>query len=254
MKKNDCDLKLKDELRQFILETENKTKENIEFSNIHKKKMKELFNSIQDNEKKDVRKSKNSNKVNDNNKIAIRWIDRINRGAVLKIAVFVLAAVSVVKIFSLDIMAWRPSEDKLYEEDGKKFSWVLPNDINGVLKEEYNENEEYLQVFGYLPGISYIDSININKHFQYAKIVLEQKDFSLRVDNELTQAVDTEDTLVSQEMIGDNQVSIIKRDERYIIIWNYDNRSYRVKSNMEYDTIKEIIENINYEKIEKYFE
>lgn len=210
--------------------------EEIEFSDIHKAKMKKLFKEAKNRE----------------NKKAVAAIGK-------KIAIVVLCAMLITVGLVGTVDAWRREVIKfiMKSNDDNYMSITFGDDNNteesGDIENAEDSGDNTFIIddihFMYVPeGFEFVKSDESNKA-QYYSFLSNNKDKNLKlkkeVINNIEKFVDIEETSSEKYKFEDKEVFKVRKSERVYYIWNVENTLYSVCSNIENEEIiLKFIENI----------
>lgn len=236
MKKDNFDEELRNALQEYVQNSNYEITEKVKFSKKHKAKMNKLF--------EDVREGKRTSDKSHSH--------QFNVNKFIKVAVFILIVLFVTVFVAPNMMAWRKGKLGIYGEKQEEHSWTLPNDTSEILENNPLENEEYINVFGYLPEGYIVDEIRITENSQYIKLKFANDDLTFKVSKSINQASDTEGMEVENIVIDDKNMIFMKKNTN-IFIWSDNVNGYRLYSELAKEELIKVIENINYDEIENFF-
>lgn len=227
---NNFDKILSTALEEYIKSTPEEEYEKVEFSEEHKKKMKELFDGVKTNEKKK------------------------HRRVILKsAAIIVLGVVIIMGAFTPKIAAWKEKIFEFFIRDKEEYSLVSygdPSEQEGIVDDSA---EMVLSIFGYLPhGFEYE-----MKEFTPKTLKIKFNDnnyeFTFKVSESTNKAMDTENMRVEYEAINGVDFVYYYKNDTNSFIWNDDAYLYNLHGSISMQELEKIIEYINYEKIKNIF-
>lgn len=253
MKKENFDEMLKDALREYVKDTESEPTEKIKFSKRHERNMESIFKSIENGTLGNFEVVSKDDCENSNVKANAHGISfSYNRFA--KVAIFVISAIVVSLAVAPGIEAWRTDELSLYGENQDEYAWILPNDISGMLEVDNNSGEQYLEIFGYLPEGTELEKVVANTSSLYIKVISVNGTFNFKVNKSLYNISTDSENVDKKEILIDNmKVNYYIMDNNRAFLWNNKESLCHLYGNLEYSEMISIIENIDYDKIEKYF-
>lgn len=239
MNMNNLDSELKEALREYVKDTKIATNEKIEFSKEHEDKMKKLFD--------DLEKAAELNETTDNKILSF------NVNKFVKVAVFIILALIISMTVAPKMIAWRTEKMGLYGNNQDEYSRVLQSDISESLENKADENDKFIKFFNYLPNECKIIRATSTVVSEYVELEYEENKFSLKAYKNMNQAVDTESTQGEPVIINGKEIVFLEKDGMSSFIWSMNGRPYRLYGKIVFDEAIKIIENINYEEIEKSF-
>lgn len=242
MKMNNFDEELEQALLEYVQNTEVATNEKIAFSKQHKKKMEKLFEDVRNSnfEKGNIDETK-GNSYHFNVRIFAR------------VAVFIILALLITIAVTPSMVAWRKDKLDLYGGESGEYSWILPNDTSSILKSNAeNVNVEDLTFFGFLPDDCKVIEGFYSSNSYYVKLECNGKYISLKMSYETDRAIDVENIEFEKLIINQNDVFFLYKEGTNTFAWSYDNKNYDLHGNLNKDELIKIIENMNYEEIEKF--
>lgn len=240
MSERDVDKKLDELLDEAIpIYEKGKNEEKIEeisFSKEHEAKMEKMFERIKRKED---------------------FLDMAK--VVTKVAAVLVVAFVLLGTFEPSNSAWKKRITEFFVKDeGTGYSWIVYDDSGDSYKlnfdaQKKNTGKNYkITFFNYLPdGYTLIIKTNnsVNKYFQLEVI-------SVKISESLSvKALDTEDTESEKININNIETTHYIKDDICSYTWFKDGYLFRFYGkNVENDEMIKIIENINYDEIDKIFE
>ena len=244
MSERDVDKKLDELLDEAIpIYEKGKNEEKIEeisFSKEHEAKMEKMFERIKRKED---------------------FLDMAK--VVTKVAAVLVVAFVLLGTFEPSNSAWKKRITEFFVKDeGTGYSWIVYDDSGDSYKlnfdaQKKNTGKNYkITFFNYLPdGYTLIIKTNnsVNKYFQLES---NGKVISVKISESLSvKALDTEDTESEKININNIETTHYIKDDICSYTWFKDGYLFRFYGkNVENDEMIEIIENINYDEIDKIFE
>ena len=244
MSERDVDKKLDELLDEAIpIYEKGKNKEKIEeiiFSKEHEAKMKKMFERVKRKED---------------------FLDMAK--VVTKVAAVLVVAFVLLGTFEPSNSAWKKRITEFFVKDeGTGYSWIVYDDSGDSYKlnfdaQKKNTGKNYkITFFNYLPdGYTLIIKTNnsVNKYFQLES---NEKVISVKISESLSvKALDTEDTESEKININNIETTHYIKDDICSYTWFKDGYLFRFYGkNVEGDEMIKIIENINYDEIDKIFE
>ena len=254
MKKENFDEMLKETLREYVKDTESEPTEKVKFSKRHERNMEAIFKSIENGTLGNFEVEEDVENTESDENTKIITINKFNFRRLTKVAIFVILAL-IVSLVAPGIEAWRTDDLNLYGENQDEYAWRLPNDISEMLEVDGTSGEEYLEIFGYLPEGAKIEKVVDRESSFYLKFDINGTDFILRVLEKNNTIIDSEST-IKKKIYSDNIKTTILCYSKLDVdtyVWNDSQKIYRLYGYIEENEILKIIENINYEKIERFF-
>lgn len=245
MSERDVDKKLDELLDEAIpIYEKGKNKEKIEeisFSKEHEAKMKKMFERVKRKED---------------------FLDMAK--VVTKVAAVLVVAFVLLGTFEPSNSAWKKRITEFFVKDeGTGYSWIVYDDSGDSYKlnfdaQKKNTGKNYkITFFNYLPDDEYILNIksdnDINKYFQLKS---DKKTISAKISKDTSmKALDTENTESEKITINGININYYIKDNMCSYTWFKDDYLFRFYGkNVEDDEMTKIIENINYDEIDKIFE
>lgn len=244
MSERDVDKKLDELLDEAIpIYEKGKNEEKIEeisFSKEHEAKMEKMFERIKRKED---------------------FLDMAK--VVTKVAAVLVVAFVLLGTFEPSNSAWKKRITEFFVKDeGTGYSWIVYDDSGDSYKlnfdaQKKNTGKNYkITFFNYLPdGYTLIIKTNnsVNKYFQLES---NEKVISVKISESLSvKALDTEDTESEKININNIETAHYVKDDICSYTWFKDGYLFRFYGkNVEGDEMIKIIENINYDEIDKIFE
>ena len=244
MSERDVDKKLDELLDEAIpIYEKGKNEEKIEeisFSKEHDAKMEKMFERIKRKED---------------------FLDMAK--VVTKVAAVLVVAFVLLGTFEPSNSAWKKRITEFFVKDeGTGYSWIVYDDSGDSYKlnfdaQKKNTGKNYkITFFNYLPdGYTLIIKTNnsVNKYFQLES---NGKVISVKISESLSvKALDTEDTESEKININNIETTHYIKDDICSYTWFKDGYLFRFYGkNVENDEMIKIIENINYDEIDKIFE
>ena len=244
MSERDVDKKLDELLDEAIpIYEKGKNEEKIEeisFSKEHEAKMEKMFERIKRKED---------------------FLDMAK--VVTKVAAVLVVAFVLLGTFEPSNSAWKKRITEFFVKDeGTGYSWIVYDDSGDSYKlnfdaQKKNTGKNYkITFFNYLPdGYTLIIKTNnsVNKYFQSES---NGKVISVKISESLSvKALDTEDTESEKININNIETTHYIKDDICSYTWFKDGYLFRFYGkNVENDEMIKIIENINYDEIDKIFE
>lgn len=244
MSERDVDKKLDELLDEAIpIYEKGKNEEKIEeisFSKEHEAKMEKMFERIKRKED---------------------FLDMAK--VVTKVAAVLVVAFVLLGTFEPSNSAWKKRITEFFVKDeGTGYSWIVYDDSGDSYKlnfdaQKKNTGKNYkITFFNYLPdGYTLIIKTNnsVNKYFQLES---NGKVISVKISESLSvKALDTEDTESEKININNIETTHYIKDDICSYTWFKDGYLFRFYGkNVENDEMIKIIENINYDEIDKIFE
>lgn len=242
MKLNNFDEELEIALREYVQNTEITANEKVKFSKKHKQKMNKLFEDVKNY---DFEKIAASDTKGNAYQFNVRKFARV--------AVFIILALLITIMVTPSMVAWRKEELGLYGGESGEYSWILPDDITGILENNPDDKMKYMKIFGYATEEYEIQEISSMAVSQYLKINVNDRNFFLRIYKDINQAIDVEEIMQKKLNINNIEILFLEKENFYSFVWEYNDRAFRLYGNLDFDEMVKIIENINYEEIEKVF-
>lgn len=244
MSERDVDKKLDELLDEAIpIYEKGKNEEKIEeisFSKEHEAKMEKMFERIKRKED---------------------FLDMAK--VVTKVAAVLVVAFVLLGTFEPSNSAWKKRITEFFVKDeGTGYSWIVYDDSGDSYKlnfdaQKKNTGKNYkITFFNYLPdGYTLIIKTNnsVNKYFQLES---NGKVISVKISESLSvKALDTEDTESEKININNIETTHYIKDDICSYTWFKDGYLFKFYGkNVENDEMIKIIENINYDEIDKIFE
>lgn len=248
MRKENFEEMLKDALKEYVKDTESKPVEKIKFSKRHEKNMEEIFKSIEEGTLGNFEVEENFAE-NNNTKVESISNRRVIFNRAIKVAIFAVLAIIVSLAVTPGIKAWKTGELKLFGDNQDEYAWVLPSDVSEMLDSEVENDEKYLEIFGWLPEGTKIESVNKNRYNVYITIANNEQKSVLKILDETGKTkADTENVEHEIAIIDSKEVLYTLKKEKHTFIWKNEN-DYILYGNFQYDEMLKIIENLNYKKI-----
>lgn len=243
MSERDVDKKLDELLDEAIpIYEKGKNEEKIEeisFSKEHEAKMEKMFERIKRKED---------------------FLDMAK--VVTKVAAVLVVAFVLLGTFEPSNSAWKKRITEFFVKDeGTGYSWVIYGDSGDSYELNFDTqkktNRKYkITFFDYLPSgytLNIKSNNNINKYFQLKS---DTKIISAKISKDTNmKALDTENTESEKITIDGINVNYYFKDDMSSYTWFKDDYLFRFYGkNVEDDEMTKIIENINYDEIDKIFE
>ncbi len=225
-------------LREYANANTQEIKTELEFSDTHNQKMKEMFESMRKNNEC-VQAVSDVKKVNNK----IRFV------IIRKVAIIIIAVAVCTVVLSTSIKAWKTSDMNTYKKNAK-YSWLLSNDTTGLYEDEESSDEEYVKSI--FPEIADdIKNICVSRMARIQRIRFDYKGenviFKISVEEKF--AIDSEISYdYSLDLDGLN-VKYNKKQEKYSMYWTKEEYSYSMYTSLLMEEILGLIEDINYSKI-----
>lgn len=243
MSERDVDKKLDELLDEAIpIYEKGKNEEKIEeisFSKEHEAKMEKMFERIKRKED---------------------FLDMAK--VVTKVAAVLVVAFVLLGTFEPSNSAWKKRITEFFVKDEETgYSWVVYGDSGDSYELNFDTqkktNRKYrITFFDYLPSgytLNIKSNNNINKYFQLKS---DTKIISAKISKDTNmKALDTENTKSEKVTIDGINVNYYIKDNMCSYTWFKDDYLFRFYGkNVEDDEMTKIIENINYDEIDKIFE
>lgn len=213
--------------------------EEISFSEEHEKNMQKIFESVDKKEK-----------VHETIKI------------MCKVAAVFICAIVILGMTEPSNSAWKFKITEFFvkEEKESEYSWVVYGDSGDSYELNFDAqrdvNKKYKITFmNYLPD-GYTLSINVdNKRIKYFKLKNDNKEISVKISKEVNlKTLDTENADSEEDIINGITMAHYSKKDTCSYAWFKDNYLFRFYGeNVEHEEMTKIIENINYDEIEKVF-
>lgn len=212
--------------------------EEISFSEEHEKNMQKIFESVDKKEK-----------VHETIKI------------MCKVAAVFICAIVILGMTEPSNSAWKFKITEFFvKTDSTDYSWVVYGDSGDSYELNFNAqkdvNKKYKITFmNYLPD-GYTLSINVdNKRIKYFKLKNDNKEISVKISKEVNlKTLDTENADSEEDIINGIAMAHYSKKDTCSYAWFKDNYLFRFYGeNVEHEEMTKIIENINYDEIEKVF-
>lgn len=175
-------------------------------------------------------------------------------------AVFVVAGV-ILCMAQPSNSAWKKKIAQFFvREEGTGYSWVVYDDSGDEYKLNFETSKNEIRnckitFLDYLPA-EYTLTVNMNNEkTKYFKLSNNEKTISVKISKEVNmKALDTEATSYLNAVISNIDMNYFSKDNICSYTWYKDNYLFRFYGeNVENSEIVKVIENINYEEIEKIF-
>ena len=246
MKKDNFDEMLTKALREYIKDTENNADpvSKVNFSKRHEKNMEDIFTAIENGT---LGNFEESEKELGNNMIEIKF-KRSSLIKFAKIVAFILLGIVVSLSVAPRLTAWRSEDSEFYGENQEDYAWHLRNDTTEILESNVENSGEYLEIFGYLP--EGFEVKNITSGMDRERIEIKNYDnmvISLRIIRNVNNAIDMKNNDGQIIYMNDMKIKYIKTKNQNIFLWNYNNNEYTLYSDIEFEVLYEILENIKFE-------
>lgn len=243
MSERDVDKKLDELLDEAIpIYEKGKNEEKIEeisFSKEHEAKMEKMFERIKRKED---------------------FLDMAK--VVTKVAAVLVVAFVLLGTFEPSNSVWKKRITEFFVKDEETgYSWVVYGDSGDSYELNFDTqkktNRKYrITFFDYLPSgytLNIKSNNNINKYFQLKS---DTKIISAKISKDTNmKALDTENTKSEKVTIDGINVNYYIKDNMCSYTWFKDDYLFRFYGkNVEDDEMTKIIENINYDEIDKIFE
>ena len=252
MKKENFDEMLKETLREYVKDTESEPTEKVKFSKRHERNMEAIFKSIENGTLGNFEVEEDVENTESDENTKIITINKFNFRRLTKVAIFVILAL-IVSLVAPGIEAWRTDDLNLYGENQDEYAWILPNNITERLEVDNKSGEEYLKIFGYLPEGAKIEKVVDSESSLYLKIKVYEENFAFRIIKNDKPILDQENLIKKEINIGNTVVMLYSKDATDTFIWNIDEKTYRLFGKLDEKENLQIIENLNYKEIEKFF-
>lgn len=213
--------------------------EEISFSEEHEKNMQKIFESVDKKEK-----------VHETIKI------------MCKVAAVFICAIVILGVTEPSNSAWKFKITEFFvkEEKESEYSWVVYGDSGDSYELNFNvqkdKDKTYKITFlDYLPE-GYTLSVNAdNKKSKYFELSNGKSMISVKISKESNiKAIDTENVYSENILFNGITMNHFAKDETCSYTWFKDEYLFRFYGkNIEHEEMKKIIENINYDEIEKVF-
>lgn len=212
--------------------------EEISFSEEHEKNMQKIFESVDKKEK-----------VHETIKI------------MCKVAAVFICAIVILGMTEPSNSAWKFKITEFFvKTDSTGYSWVVYGDSGDSYELKFDAqrdvNKKYKITFmNYLPD-GYTLSINVdNKRIKYFKLKNDNKEISVKISKEVNlKTLDTENADSEKDIINGIAMAHYSKKDTCSYAWFKDNYLFRFYGeNVEHEEMTKIIENINYDEIEKVF-
>ncbi|MBQ8299123.1 MAG: DUF4367 domain-containing protein [Clostridia bacterium] len=241
MKMNNFDKELEQALCEYVQNTEVTTNEKITFSKKHKKKMEKLFEDV-----------RNSNFEKGNIDETKRNSYHFNVRIFARVAVFIILGLLITIAVMPSMVAWRTDKLGMYGDETDEYAWFLLNDITSILKNDGDGMKiEDLTFFEYLPKGSVVKEKVTMRNCYYIKINVDSEEFVFKVLLSSNRAIDTENIELKRIMINENETFLLEKDDVCSFVWYFDGKNYNLFGTLRKNEMIKIIENINYEEIDK---
>lgn len=217
-------------VKEYVEEQPEENYEKVEFSDDHKGKMNTLFEEV-----------------------ARREEQRKRDYTMLKVAAIFIFAVITISLLSPQISAWRERILKFFMKDKQDYSWVAYGDERDLeeLVDDSNKDEYDISFLGYVPEGFKVNKYEVTPKTLYVRLRKDDKEIIFRISNITNRALDTEETETVHEIINGMDTLFILKDNDKRYIWNVNDSIYDLSGNISKEDLVKIIENIDYEKIEK---
>lgn len=213
--------------------------EEISFSEEHEKNMQKIFESVDKKEK-----------VHETIKI------------MCKVAAVFICAIVILGMTEPSNSAWKFKITEFFvkEEKESEYSWVVYGDSGDSYELNFNvqkdKDKTYKITFlDYLPD-GYTLKVNVdNKRIKYFKLKNDNKEISVKISKEVNlKTLDTENADSENIVFNGINMSHFAKEETCSYAWFKDDYLFRFYGkNIEHEEMTKIIENINYDEIEKVF-
>ena len=214
----------------------------VKFSKEHEEKMKAMFDNM--------RKGNKSKKPEDRElviHIKFNWLTKV-AVAIIVVGVFVSAV-------SKGIKAWRESKLNSYEGESGEYSWLLPNDTSEMYEPKTDE-EKILYVENIFEGLSgEIKEVEIYENSKIQRINFSYNNQKIFFKYGQNRNIGIDDQESEKEIIYIGGIEVIRHiNEKFTTYtWNYEDTMFSIYGENTKINVEEIIECINYEKIETNF-
>lgn len=223
-------------------ENVNDTNEEVVFSKEHEENMRKLF----ENMKSGKRKTYSNSRTN----VAKRLIP--------KVAIILIAAYAIFGVFMPSNSAWKERITKFFVQDeGTGYSWILygdPDDLYDLRFGEKNDGKSYkISFLKYLPKGYTINKITNTSRSKYFKLENNNSKIYFKIIVASNNTLDNEETGNDVIEINNRKIYCRQKENEITFSWNDNKLVYNLHGNIEYDELIKIIENIDYEEIDKIF-
>ena len=223
-------------------ENANDADEEVVFSKEHEENMKKLFENMKNGKSTTYHKSRTN--------IAKRLIP--------KVAIILIATYAMFGVFMPSNSAWKERITKFFVQDeGTGYSWVLygdPDDLYDLRFGEKNDGKSYkISFLKYLPkGYTISKIVNTGKS-KYLKIENGNFKISFKVGELANNTIDNEEITSDIIFVDNKKIYSNQKDDDITFSWTNDEKMYTLYGNIEYDELIKVIENVDYEEIDKIF-
>lgn len=138
-------------------------------------------------------------------------------------------------------------------EHQDEYAWILPNDITERLEIDGKNTEEYLEIFGYLPEGAEIENVIDSAYGLYLKVIITEKYMNLRIYSNNKPTIDFKHLTAQKINLDGTEIERYSNENVDTYIWTNTEKMYRLYGDVDKTEMIKIIENMNYEKIEKFF-
>ena len=205
------------------VEVDEETKQSISFSKAFDERVRRMFTEMDDLDQHLRKKAKRQKVYNTIIKIAACFAVFI----FISIVTVVSSEAARIKFLNIYVETFDISTDfTFYDEDADQ---------------EYPKLNE----FNYIPfGYELIGETE-NEDMSYVRYENQVGQYiSITTMAEGAISLDTESAEATEQMIGDHQCFVSRKDDMILVLLSYQNRNYQITSNGEWEEIKKMIENI----------
>lgn len=242
MKEQNVDKKLDELLDEaipiYLKRKDAPKKEEISFSEEHEKNMQKIFESVDKKEK-----------VHETIKI------------MCKVAAVFICAIVILGVTEPSNSAWKFKITEFFvKTDSTGYSWVVYGDSGDSYELNFDAqkdaNKKYKITFlNYLPN-GYTLKVNAdNKKTKYFKLINREKIISVKISREDNiKTLDTENVDNESIIINEIKMNHFSKENMCSYAWFKDDYLFRFYGeNIEHEEMTKIIENVDYDEIEKVF-
>ena len=213
-------------------------KEEISFSKEHEKNMQKIFESVDKKEK---------------------IHETIN--IMCKVAAVFICAIVILGVTEPSNSAWKFKITEFFvKTDSTGYSWVVYGDSGDSYELNFDAQKDAskkckITFMNYLPD-GYTLTINVdNKRIKYFKLKNDNKEISVKISKEVNiKTLDTEEADSEDDIINGITMTHYSKKDTCSYAWFKNNCLFRFYGeNIEHEEMTKIIENINYDEIEKIF-
>lgn len=214
-------------------------KEEISFSEEHEKNMRKIFESVDKKEK-----------VHDTIRI------------MCKVAAVFICAIIILGATEPSNRAWKFKITEFFvkEEKESDYSWIVYGDSGDSYELNFDAQKDTSKTYKitflhYLPK-KYTLTVNAdNKKTKYFKLTNDEQIISVKISKENNvKTIDTENIYNEKVVINGISMNHFSKDETCSYAWFKDDYLFRFYGkNIEHEEMTKIIENIDYDEIEKVF-